>query len=174
MLPSAAPVVFHWITGLPQKSRLFQAPRWLERDICWCAKDRSNWSENGQKQRSLWRANILRPHLVSTPALSLCSPYRWQVCKSSEHYGSWRIDQRLGAGSRQTFCNGPHWDYHPINGDRGLDASKLHPKSKIWKDALAKMHEARLLMECIHICRGVTKRRLSFAWRRYRIDWWAK
>ena len=49
---------------------------------------------------------------------------------SSKHYGSWRIDQRLGAGSRQTFCNGPHWDYHPINGDRGLDASKLHPKSK--------------------------------------------
>ena len=49
---------------------------------------------------------------------------------SSKHYGSWRIDQRLGAGSRQTFCNGPHWDYHPINGDRGLDASKLHPKPK--------------------------------------------
>ena len=49
---------------------------------------------------------------------------------SSKHYGSWHIDQRLGAGSRQTFCNGPHWDYHPINGDRGLDASKLHPKPK--------------------------------------------
>ena len=49
---------------------------------------------------------------------------------SSKHYGSWHIDQRLGAGSCQTFCNGPHWDYHPINGDRGLDASKLHPKSK--------------------------------------------
>ena len=49
---------------------------------------------------------------------------------SSKHYGSWHIDQRLGAGSRQTFCNGPHWDYHPIHGDRGLDASKLHPKSK--------------------------------------------
>ena len=49
---------------------------------------------------------------------------------SSKHYGSWRIDQRLGAGSRQTFCNGPRWDYHPINGDRGLDASKLHPKPK--------------------------------------------
>ena len=51
---------------------------------------------------------------------------------SSEHYGSGHIDQRLGAGSRQTFCNGPHWYYHPLNGDRGLDASKLHPKSKIW------------------------------------------
>ena len=49
---------------------------------------------------------------------------------SSKHYGSWRIHQRLRAGSRQTFCNGPHWDYHPINGDRGLDASKLHPKPK--------------------------------------------
>ena len=52
---------------------------------------------------------------------------------SSKHYGSWHIDQRLGAGSRQTFCNGPHWDYHPINGDRGLgasDASKPHPKPK--------------------------------------------
>ena len=52
---------------------------------------------------------------------------------SSEHYGSGHVDQRLGAGSRQTFCNGPHWDYHPINGDRGVDASKLHPKSKIWE-----------------------------------------
>ena len=52
---------------------------------------------------------------------------------SSEHYGSGHIDQRLGAGSRHTFCNGPHWDYHPINGDRGVDASKLHPKSKIWE-----------------------------------------
>ena len=52
---------------------------------------------------------------------------------SSEHYGSEHIDQRLGAGSRQTFCNGPHWDYRPINGDRGVDASKLHPKSKIWE-----------------------------------------
>ena len=49
---------------------------------------------------------------------------------SSKHYGSWHIDQRLGAGSRQTFCNGPRWDYRPINGDRGLDASKLHPKPK--------------------------------------------
>ena len=49
---------------------------------------------------------------------------------SSKHYGSWHIDQRLGAGSSQTFCNGPHWDYRPINGDRGLDASKLHPKPK--------------------------------------------
>ena len=38
--------------------------------------------------------------------------------------------QRLGAGSHQTFCNGPHWDYRPINEDRGLDASKLHPKPK--------------------------------------------
>ena len=52
---------------------------------------------------------------------------------SSEHYGSGHIDQRLGAGSRQTFCNGPHWDYHPINGDRGVDASKLRPKFKIWE-----------------------------------------
>ena len=49
---------------------------------------------------------------------------------SSKRYGSWHIDQRLGAGSRQTFCNGPHWDYYSINGDRGLDASKLHPKPK--------------------------------------------
>ena len=72
---------------------------------------------------------------------------------SSEHYGSGHIDQRLGAGSRQTFCNGPHWDYRPINGDRGVDASKLHSKSKIGRDALAKMHEARLLMECIHMSR---------------------
>ena len=115
MLPSAAPVVFDWIIGLPQKSRLFQAQRWLARNICWCAKDRFNWSQNGQKQSSLWRENILHPHLMSG---------------SSKHYGSWHIDQRLGAGSRQTFCNGPHWDYHPINGDRGLDASKLHPKPK--------------------------------------------
>ena len=75
---------------------------------------------------------------------------------SSKHYGSWHIDQRLGAGSRQTFCNGPHWDYRPINGDRGLDVWMLQNFIRSLRggiDALPKMHEARLLMECINMSR---------------------
>ena len=72
---------------------------------------------------------------------------------SSEHYGSGRIDQRLGAGSRQTFCNGPHWDYHPINGDRGVDASKLHPKSKIWEGCPCEDARGSPPHKCIHMSR---------------------
>ena len=133
MLPSAAPVVFPWITGLPQKSRLFQAQRWLARDICWCAKDRARMGRSkahGGGRISYATILCQRPRCSSAVlTVGRCA----NGTGSSEHYGSGHIDQRPGAGSRQTFCNGPHWDYHPINGDRGLDASKLHPKSKIWE-----------------------------------------
>ena len=93
---------------------------------------------------------------------------------SSEHYGSGHIDQRLGAGSRQTFCNGPHWDYHPINGDRGVDASKLHPKSKIWEGCPCE--DARgSPPDGVHPYVAALQRDASVSpWSRYRIDWWAK
>ena len=88
---------------------------------------------------------------------------------SSKHCGSWHIDQRLGAGSRQTFCNGPHWNYHPISGDRGIDALKLHPKPKrrdrcSFKDARDSPSDG------VHPYVAALQRRVSFAWRRYRID----
>ena len=72
---------------------------------------------------------------------------------SSKHYGSWHIDQRLGAGSRQTFCNGP---IGTITLSTGIEVWMLQNFIRSLRggiDALPKMHEARLLMECINMSR---------------------
>ena len=70
------------------------------------------------------------PHLMSTPALSLCSPYSWQVCKMAR-IGTIALSTGIEVWMLQNFI-------------RSLRSGK---------DALARMHEARLLMECIHMSR---------------------
>ena len=132
MLPSAAPVVFLGLPACP-RNRGYSRPNGGWREIfAGVRKIAPIGARMGRSKAHCGGRISYATILCQRPRCPLQSLQVAEVQTEPEvpSTGSGRIDQRLGAGSRQTFCNGPHRDYHPINGDRGLDASKLHPKSK--------------------------------------------